>query len=98
MVSLMCKTPRSPLFPYTTLFRSNQLAKHCPRGHNLQIEGDNGGPLLIRILTEQIEQREDRKSTRLNSSHVAVSYADVCLKKNSYSHFIRRRYGQAITS
>lgn len=36
----------------------NQLAKPCPRGHNLQVEGDNGGPLLIKILTEQVEQRD----------------------------------------
>lgn len=35
----------------------NQIAKPCPRGHNLQIEGDNGGPLLIKILTEQVEKR-----------------------------------------
>lgn len=34
-------------------------AKPCPRGHNIQVEGDNGGPLLMRLLTEQVEQRSN---------------------------------------
>lgn len=35
-----------------------ELAKPCPRGHNLEVEGDNGGPLFMKILTEQVEQRD----------------------------------------
>src|SRR5437870_6245000 len=56
--------PPSPLFPYTTLFRSAT----CPWGPRCS-------PLPNPL------QRLDRKSTRLNSSHVAISYAVFCLKK-----------------
>src|SRR5689334_25253672 len=64
------RPPRSTLFPYTTLFRS-------------YVE------LFIKIEAEQIGSRfefhrciqEDRKSTRLNSSHSSISYAVFCLKK-----------------
>src|SRR6266700_6040820 len=59
------RPPRSTLFPYTTLFRSAW-------GRGLTIGGRDrtGGPLTV-----------DRKSTRLNSSHVKISYAVFCLKK-----------------
>src|SRR5438874_6568262 len=58
--------PRSTLFPYTTLFRSRLERPHRrPGGGHVQGE-DAGG---------------DRKSTRLNSSHVEISYAVFCLKK-----------------
>src|SRR5439155_9403951 len=63
------RPPRSTLFPYTTLFRSLP-ARPDDRDH--RGHGVSGlGP----------EDREDRKSTRLNSSHVAISYAVFCLKK-----------------
>src|SRR5438874_6160856 len=72
------RPPRSTLFPYTTLFRSPEL----PAGHVQHLavhvvgprraeEEDAAGGLLGR----------DRKSTRLNSSHVEISYAVFCLKK-----------------
>lgn len=38
----------------------NSIAKPCPRGHNLMVEGDNGGPLFMKIMTENIEQRNIR--------------------------------------
>mgnify|MGYP001815886715 FL=1 len=38
----------------------NEIAKPCPRGHNLEIEGDNGGPLFMKIVTEQVEKRKIR--------------------------------------
>src|SRR5215510_6220111 len=57
--------PRSTLFPYTTLFRSAPFP-HCLDA-NTHAEPDSG--------------TSDRKSTRLNSSHVAISYAVFCLKK-----------------
>src|SRR5689334_24209164 len=69
------RPPRSTLFPYTTLFRS-------PRPAGVRRDGDAsgvdrpGGPRHLRVL-----QREDRKSTRLNSSHSSISYAVFCLKK-----------------
>src|SRR5204863_6731485 len=63
------RPPRSTLFPYTTLFRSEQRARH---GRSLERIGRHAVPH---------GQREDRKSTRLNSSHVEISYAVFCLKK-----------------
>src|SRR5205814_6406269 len=61
--------PRSTLFPYTTLFRSQRIGK------------DVGllNPLISRI--PLILRKRDRKSTRLNSSHLGISYAVFCLKK-----------------
>src|SRR3989442_9857958 len=68
------RPPRSTLFPYTTLFRS-PLQEDQGRGHQ-------GGP-VARWLQRPgaCRQRRDRKSTRLNSSHVRISYAVFCLKK-----------------
>src|SRR5204862_5364345 len=63
------RPPRSTLFPYTTLFRSLPILRQRPVGWNL---GDAG--ILFR-------PELDRKSTRLNSSHVEISYAVFCLKK-----------------
>src|SRR5947209_13101792 len=74
------RPPRSTLFPYTTLFRS--LARHeevesvVAQHHEDAAEGDRQ-----RILTERLGGEEDRKSTRLNSSHANISYAVFCLKK-----------------
>src|SRR5438034_1642732 len=62
------RPPRSTLFPYTTLFRSEET-----RGHPLGQRRLGG---LIDPLTHR-----DRKSTRLNSSHTVISYAVFCLKK-----------------
>src|SRR3989442_11700370 len=63
------RPPRSTLFPYTTLFRSLGRLRLQPR--------------LQRGIAEDLLQRggQDRKSTRLNSSHVRISYAVFCLKK-----------------
>src|SRR5258708_8591911 len=64
------RPPRSTLFPYTTLFRSQRHG--APTADRL---GDLDGNGVRRL------QREDRKSTRLNSSHQIISYAVFCLKK-----------------
>src|SRR5437870_9494467 len=62
--------PTSTLFPYTTLFRSVLERRHsCFFGYTVRARSQPAGP------------SEDRKSTRLNSSHVAISYAVFCLKK-----------------
>src|SRR5438067_10016155 len=66
------RPPRSTLFPYTTLFRS----RHCHRPGHRHHQGDPGGALLH-------ARQRDRKSTRLNSSHVSISYAVFCLKKKT---------------
>src|SRR3989442_8957395 len=70
------RPPRSTLFPYTTLFRSISLEKgqEVLRDVRLRLKTF---PEVITVTTEQ----GDRKSTRLNSSHVRISYAVFCLKK-----------------
>src|SRR5437868_9579508 len=65
------RPPRSTLFPYTTLFRSDRFQEHDAAARG----GANRA---------QAHQR-DRKSTRLNSSHVSISYAVFCLKKKNFS-------------
>src|SRR5438105_5134064 len=70
------RPPRSTLFPYTTLFRSAAL-----RNHHLRVQEQVVGALLVQALGQVKEGAEDRKSTRLNSSHEWISYAVFCLKK-----------------
>src|SRR5436190_23122605 len=75
------RPPRSTLFPYTTLFRSD-LALLPELGGSvawLNWTGPGGHPVpLLRP-----SDAEDRKSTRLNSSHTVISYAVFCLKKKT---------------
>src|SRR5438876_3198577 len=68
------RPPRSTLFPYTTLFRSRQVASHLPR---VDLAGTHSMWPRRSIEFPQL----DRKSTRLNSSHPSISYAVFCLKK-----------------
>src|SRR5690349_23112559 len=65
------RPPRSTLFPYTTLFRSGP-----PQAS--RVRGRGGRPAQP---ARRSRRRPDRKSTRLNSSHVEISYAVFCLKK-----------------
>src|SRR5437868_12686860 len=79
------RPPRSTLFPYTTLFRS------CV--------GDRQGVLASGTHADRRRGRRtararDRKSTRLNSSHVSISYAVFCLKKKKISRIIIRTFSQ----
>src|SRR6266513_5497905 len=67
------RPPRSTLFPYTTLFRSPTTLT----AEDLVLD------LLSRRVTRAGRVLEDRKSTRLNSSHVSISYAVFCLKKKN---------------
>src|SRR3989442_8777074 len=67
------RPPRSTLFPYTTLFRSAGCRVESYR------------PLSPFAIDREGAQRPDRKSTRLNSSHVRISYAVFCLKKKKSS-------------
>src|SRR3712207_7809727 len=86
------RPPRSTLFPYTTLFRSEQL-RHGYWHYGLIPEAADAlrnryAPLdeLIEILDDYGFSRRgrlDRKSTRLNSSHANISYAVFCLKKKT---------------
>src|SRR5437660_6298479 len=66
------RPPRSTLFPYTTLFRSTLAASSAVSAVVASSTG-SAVPKIVVVL--------DRKSTRLNSSHVAISYAVFCLKK-----------------
>src|SRR5437667_6679992 len=81
------RPPRSTLFPYTTLFRSGLLFPgSLPRRDALVVYGGQGVRLALGIVPMLIvagddQHREDRKSTRLNSSHITISYAVFCLKK-----------------
>src|SRR2546426_4027497 len=68
------RPPRSTLFPYTTLFRSPAPQRLCQPGVLYDARDATGGrPTDTQLV--------DRKSTRLNSSHLVISYAVFCLKK-----------------
>src|SRR5260221_9155881 len=78
------RPPRSTLFPYTTLFRSD----HRPdAGSDCQAPGVRaiGHAFDELCLAGFVRRRLDRKSTRLNSSHTVISYAVFCLKKKKTS-------------
>src|SRR2546426_8553050 len=87
------RPPRSTLFPYTTLFRSLELvAPHVPEGRH-DVPGNCPGLAvddrhrrhvrgwLAHLALDLLREAGDRKSTRLNSSHLVISYAVFCLKK-----------------
>src|SRR5437773_6521306 len=76
--------PRSTLFPYTTLFRSR--GRHFGRPpHRLDRRLRGGRADLLERGGIAVR---DRKSTRLNSSHITISYAVFCLKKKKNNHTI----------
>src|SRR5438874_11697214 len=72
---LIRRPPRSTLFPYTTLFRSRR------SGHPLLLQRREPQGVLARLRVLGDRRELDRKSKRLNSSHVEISYAVFCLKK-----------------
>src|SRR5256885_6268014 len=74
------RPPRSTLFPYTTLFRSRTGATFLPRCSHRGKASDHGTNQRMLGLS-RVDAPEDRKSTRLNSSHLVISYAVFCLKK-----------------
>src|SRR5438874_7213563 len=82
------RPPRSTLFPYTTLFRSHHAVSvlRLRAGSEVELFDGAGGSALARVVhvgrgALRVEVVQDRKSTRLNSSHVEISYAVFCLKK-----------------
>src|SRR3712207_7134868 len=87
------RPPRSTLFPYTTLFRSlgSSLIRSASPIHAAGSDHRRGSGHLGTLTSIGLEMdkdnlidREDRKSTRLNSSHANISYAVFCLKKKIY--------------
>src|SRR5256885_6338070 len=92
------RPPRSTLFPYTTLFRSLERALRPGGGPRagMQAEGSapaartdrrcRAAPALHPGTRPRARPLGDRKSTRLNSSHLVISYAVFCLKKKNTSH------------
>src|SRR3712207_7932432 len=77
------RPPRSTLFPYTTLFRSDPTTKTWFQNYFKAEDSFMSGPVDCAEMTmeRRDESEEDRKSTRLNSSHANISYAVFCLKK-----------------
>src|SRR5256885_12630772 len=81
------RPPRSTLFPYTTLFRSPRLTPSGQRPDMVEdglirrpvLQGDENDLIHNRVRLP----KADRKSTRLNSSHLVISYAVFCLKKKN---------------
>src|SRR5437899_4344919 len=88
------RPPRSTLFPYTTLFRSHRLRKF--RRDELVGAREKRQQLALAHLAHVLHvdplEGRDRKSTRLNSSHLGISYAVFCLKKKNKIN--RGRTGQ----
>src|SRR3712207_8723620 len=76
------RPPRSTLFPYTTLFRSEDLLRGALAAL-LELEEDLTVVGEAATTTDAVGLARDRKSTRLNSSHANISYPVFCLKKKS---------------
>src|SRR5256885_4057064 len=96
--SMIRRPPRSTLFPYTTLFRSHPRVApvlrdllqptaivHLGPGNGVRVAGPGGGAGgLLEIGERQPRRPVDRKSTRLDSSHLVISYAVFCLEKKAH--------------
>src|SRR5689334_24165198 len=95
---MLRRPPRSTLFPYTTLFRSAlrpgqgqaviRRVERPAQRHPATLGAERA--VLHRVgrqLVEHQRQGQDRKSTRLNSSHSSISYAVFCLKKKKKTHY-----------
>src|SRR3712207_7544569 len=96
------RPPRSTLFPYTTLFRSRRRGERLevePHAAGHEEDRDEEAEADRLELAPEVgvghhpvgvDQREDRKSTRLNSSHANISYAVFCLKKKKINCTLRK--------
>src|SRR2546421_1669757 len=75
------RPPRSTLFPYTTLFRSENTSE-------LQSQAEDG---IRDLIVTGVQTCSDRKSTRLNSSHDQISYAVFCLRSEEHTSELQSR-------
>src|SRR2546426_2383362 len=94
------RPPRSTLFPYTTLFRSVTDLREALHADPEQL-GAAAGHYSVRPDVDEILRANaevDRKSTRLNSSHLVISYAVFCLKKKKKKKRIRNKDPKTILS
>src|SRR5256885_7264967 len=82
------RPPRSTLFPYTTLFRSQRRGPPVRRGRE---PAGSARALDCQAGPGAQEGWTDRKSTRLNSSHLVISYAVFCLKKKKHKYVFHLR-------
>src|SRR5438067_7396714 len=91
---MLRRPPRSTLFPYTTLFRSLRACQARRRNQCLDrdelltallVDRDRAEVGVLGAVDRERADDADRKSTRLNSSHVSISYAVFCLKKKKYN-------------
>src|SRR5690349_24222085 len=95
------RPPRSTLFPYTTLFRSclSEIGRYregleeYDKAVALDLAVADAGlrDKLARLTADPRSRLRDRKSTRLNSSHVEISYAVFCLKKKKHKRAVHAR-------
>src|SRR2546427_7344095 len=94
------RPPRSTLFPYTTLFRSSATGANAIAGIAAFASGSVHGVAAVALIPITASsgrvRREDRKSTRLNSSHSQISYAVFCLKKKK--KHLQRKYVETHSS
>src|SRR2546426_2238287 len=83
------RPPRSTLFPYTTLFRSHAQSDTASRPDSARSDSRTDS---ARVADTTAKAAVDRKSTRLNSSHLVISYAVFCLKKKNRQVYAGQRY------
>src|SRR5258708_21776740 len=86
------RPPRSTLFPYTTLFRSDVVAGRLFAVDVLARLARPDGRERVPVIGRRHRHRIDRKSTRLNSSHQIISYAVFCLKKKKRTKSPRAKH------
>src|SRR5207244_11524949 len=91
VLSVLTPPPGSTLFPYTTLFRSRSSRPDSQMGASASLKGLRKRRSATALGSEDLSKtpktfvsEEDRKSTRLNSSHQIISYAVFCLKKKKH--------------
>src|SRR5438034_2770919 len=99
------RPPRSTLFPYTTLFRSESSASAGKRSRmeeHIEVEGNVVTVLPGTMFRVELDNKHqvlaDRKSTRLNSSHTVISYAVFCLKKKKKKKKQQEKYTDVYTT